>query len=223
VKSSKGFTLVELLVTMALVSLMLTLATYSFNQYSSFWAKELGDFDNVTADAKFISLMDKAISNALPYFVENNKNELGGYFLGRDEGFTFVTTAPIFSSDSYDAVVRILKEQINGAEYLVYEEAPLNQIKLSSYKQELDFKFRVVLFSANSIAFSYYGAESIESKYLVDEMEVPVKKWYKDYDGEKTKLSPEKLAININETRFEWSLATESQEMWGMSNYYAEE
>ena len=216
-KNSKGFTLVELLITMALVSIMLTIATTSFNQYSQFWQKEFGQYQNNVNKAKSLFLLNQSIENAAPYFVANKDNEVGGYFLGREEGFTLLTTAPMFAMQSGLSVIRIFKEQAEDGYKLVYEEAPLNNVFLKTYTQNLKFKFRVELLSAKEINFNYFGANSLKEKYLTEDVTKVTGTWRDIYDGEKTNLSPEKIAITIDSKRVEWELATESQRLWSAS------
>ena len=112
-KTEKGFTLVELLLAMVVFSAIIALATYSLNHFERFWGKNLGSFQQVKFTNQSLLQIRDVIQSAYPQIVLTKNNQEVYYFLGREEGLTFVSYAPIFSPLGEPAVVRIFKENIS--------------------------------------------------------------------------------------------------------------
>lgn len=195
---NKGFTLVELLITMAIMSLLMTIAGYSYNQYSQFWHKRLGGFEQKQASVRSKLQLRDTLNAMAPYLVKNEKGNWVYYFLGREEGLTFISYSPIFSGEGGTSVVRVFKErQSDGLYSLIYEEAPLSSVMLLELDQILNFQYRLVIAkNLNEISFSYFGWPNIESKYIKEDTIVQSASWTTNYDGAKTNLQPDRVKIN---------------------------
>ncbi len=208
VNLQKGYTLVEMLIAMViLLSLMFT-ANYSYSLYSNYWAGRLGTFDRTMFYFQGLLQVKDTIDSAIPYIVSNEKKEQTFYFLGRGEGFTLVTTAPIFAQTVNDAaVVRIFKEPTDEGFQLVYEEAPLSDGLLIDLDQVLNFKYRTVLMRTKQpIKFEYFGWKVREHKYELTTFpdETPV--WSASYDAAKTRIQPKRLRMTIGTEGFDYDL-----------------
>lgn len=213
----QGYTLVEVLVAMViLVSLMFT-ANYSYSMYSQFWAGRLGSFDRTMFYFRGMLQVKDTIDAALPYVVADGETGYGYYFLGREEGFTFVTAAPIFAVTANDAaVVRLFREKTADGYQLIYEEAPLSDTLLVDLDQQLTFKYRTVLMKTTEpLHFSYYGWALREHKYEL--LVYPDKKpsWSNSYDGAQTRLQPLKVKLHIGNEALVYQLNAGSDELLG--------
>jgi prepilin-type N-terminal cleavage/methylation domain-containing protein len=203
---NKGFSLVELLISLAIVSLMMAFATISFNQYSEYWTRQLGEFEESHAKLKLFNQFSQTIEKSLPLMVKDKDDKWGGYFLGRDQGFTLVTQAPIFSSHTGYAVVRIFEEStLEGQLRLVYEEAPLNN-ELLRFSQPLDFRYRTVIARANLIKFEYLGWKSYQERFSGQLQSEIAPSWYNEIDAQESFIPPLAVSITINDKRFEWPI-----------------
>ena len=217
-----GYTLVEVLIAMVLlVSLMFT-ANYSYSQYSSYWAGRLGQFDRTVFGFQSLLQVKDTIDSVIPYIVEEDDDQYTFYFLGRDQGATFVTAAPIFAVTQNDAaVVRLFVEQNNEGYQLVYEEAPLSDRLLVKLNQELTFKHRLVLMnSTEPLRFSYLGWQQWEHKVLRADYPKELPTWRSNYDAGVTRAQPVAMQLHIGNEVLAYSL---SQGHDKLINFYLDE
>jgi prepilin-type N-terminal cleavage/methylation domain-containing protein len=202
---NNGFTLIELLITMAIMAMVMAIASYNYSQYSRYWYTKLGNYNKHQAAMRSKLQLRDVLAAMSPYIVKNDNNNWVYYFLGREEGLTFVSYAPIFAQQGGTAVVRIFKEAQGDGNYrLVYEEAPLMGTMLTKINQVLNFKYRFIISrDLPEVTFSYYGWPNRNAKYNPEFSSVTAATWVKEYDGNETKLQPEKIKIisdfiNIN-------------------------
>jgi prepilin-type N-terminal cleavage/methylation domain-containing protein len=208
VNSQNGYTLVEVLIAMViLLSLMFT-ANYSYSLYSNYWVGRLGTFDRTVFYYQGLLQIKETIDASIPYIVTDSKQTHTFYFLGRSEGFTLVTTAPVFAQTVNDAaVIRIFKEKTETGYQLVYEEAPLSDRLLFTLDQELDFKYRTVLMRTEQlIDFEYYGWKLREHKYSRNTFPTESQQWTGSYDAALTRVQPGRVRMTIGGQALEYDL-----------------
>ena len=195
-----GFTLIELLIAITILSLVIGLATYSFSLFSRQWSeRDLAARWGVSRLQR-VELIARALEDAIPWLIRGESGRPGFYFLGRDEGFTFVTGSPIFA-DGTPAVVRLFREQVaDGTWQLVYEEAPLRGLVLISADQVLPFKHRLIVVDRRrEIAFRYFGWESIEAKASSGDDFSVRPAWFAQYDGLTRVQHPQSIGISMGD------------------------
>ena len=190
---ASGFTLIELLLSIAIMGMVVGIATYGFSLFARDWDGRSGGFDAALGAWQRLTLIEGCLSDSLPWLVRDTNGGLGYYFLGRDEGLTFITSSPVFAFQSI-AVVRLFRErQIDGRWRLVYEEAPMIGQLLKRAEQRLRFSKRmVILKDTSSLSFQYLGWSSIEAR----EAELP--QWWNEYDGMRTYQNPLKVAMIVD-------------------------
>lgn len=200
--NSRGFTLLELLISVAILSLVIGLSTYSFSLFSQHWTSRERDQLQSQGEYQLVQLLDRAMTSCIPWIVRSGDEDLGFYFLGRDEGMTFVTSRPIVEADA-PAVIRIFRESDGPGRYkLVYEEASLASITLGNANQRLPFAHRLVIArNLSKLSFRFYGWTSSESRAEAMSMDSGVvPSWHAAFDGLVGASHPEKLAIDMGAT-----------------------
>ena len=199
----RGFTLVELLVAVAIFGLVVGVATYGFSLFSRHWEGRSVGFDRAQFQYQRLDLVAAALEDALPWAVRDAAGAPGFYFLGRDEGFTLVTGSPVFSPGRV-AVIRLFREPDGAGRWkLVYEEAPLDGVLLREAGQVLPFAHRmVVLDGLSQPAFRYFGWESLERRLTADEVAGPGERpgWFDEYDGLVRRQHPQRIALALDGT-----------------------
>jgi prepilin-type N-terminal cleavage/methylation domain-containing protein len=200
----RGFTLVELLIAMAILGMVIGIATYGYSLFMRHWEGQLGRFDATLAQAQRLDLVFAAMENTLPWVVRDQRGNPGFYFLGRDQGLTLVTSRPVFTPDDM-GVIRVFREpDANGTWQLVYEEAPLGDELLRDAGQTLPFQHRmVVLRGVLSLEFSYFGWESLEKRMQATESPELgiVPQWVAEYDGLERRQHPQRIAMKLGATQ----------------------
>jgi prepilin-type N-terminal cleavage/methylation domain-containing protein len=195
----RGFTLIELLISIAILSMLIGLSTFGFSLFSRHWNGLKSGFDGASGGFQRVDLVSRALSDALPWIVRDEKERPGFYFLGREEGLTMVTGSPVYAVGS-PAVIRLFREQqSNGLWRLVYEEASLEGVLLQRSEQILPFKHRlIVVDELSGISFRYFGwATSIEAMGAdVSGPSVPPR-WWDEFDGLKRTLQPLRVEFRL--------------------------
>jgi prepilin-type N-terminal cleavage/methylation domain-containing protein len=196
-----GFTLLELLISVVILSMVIGLSTYSFSLFSGHWVSREYDQLKSQGDYQLFQLLDRSITACLPWIVRTSNGDTGFYFLGRAEGMTFVTAQPIVEVDA-PAVVRIFREPDGPGRYkLVYEEASIAGLTLSDASQVLPFKNRIVIArNLSNLNFRFYGWSSSAARAEAMSAETGlVPGWQSTFDGLVGATHPDKLAIEIDE------------------------
>lgn len=207
----KGFTLVELLIAMAIMLTMLVLSGTAYQLYTETWKRDLSRIDSTFEQFRYSELLLDAMQAILPLAVTDSGMR-AYYFLGREEGFTAVTYAPIYHT-GYPAVIRVFREQNETGSYrLVYEEASLQHTVLKDAAQILPFSYRqVVADNLTALTFNYYGWDDINSRtnsaeaFSGDFGKLP--QWHVKFDAFKRRIHPEKIKVTMADFSFEYTIA----------------
>ncbi|WP_419569517.1 PulJ/GspJ family protein [Rheinheimera sp.] len=193
-RSQLGMTLVELLITFAILAMLLALVSTSFLFYSRYWNDTFARFDQQQVYARSLLQVSDVVQSALPFVVKSENGQNLGYFLGRDEGFTLVSSRSLFANADDLVVIRLFREQSvrETGWMLVYEEASLTKNYLTLLNQELNFTDRLVLQRGlSSISFSYFSKPEVTD----DLMSVEPAQWRPEHDAVQRKSLPVKIRI----------------------------
>ena len=202
-----GFSLVELMVSMVLLSTIVLLASYSFNQFSRYWDGQLGNFDRSFIDLRNSWLLEDIVSNVHPYGVLNEAGLVRFYFEGNINGFVAVASESI-SQTGIPAVMRLSLVQNSDQTFdLIYEEAPMTDGVITRLTSQINFYEPVILFSdLVSPEFSYYGPEPRQQERGdLDMGQRDV--WAQSYNGAVTARHPKRV-------RLQWTRDNGETDVW---------
>lgn len=206
----KGFTLVEMLVSMVLLSMVLAIASGAYSLFSSRWNGRLGHFNQSVHQAKQLMLVQESLKSIIAYATVNNEKQAKIYFEGNVNGFVAVTLRSIYSPQSA-AVIRIQAVQNADFTYrLIYQESAMLEQLLIHTQQKLKFSEPIVLFNnLTSLEFEYFGWPSLESKnWTIDSLTPkpePVS-WFNEYNSLAINLQPEKIKITFTNEEGDFTL-----------------
>lgn len=194
----RGFSLLEMLVAVVVLSMVIGISTYAYSLFMRQWDGHLGRFDESQAQYQRLEWLATALQDTLPYLVRDDKNELGFYFLGRDEGLTSVTMSPIFGVGE-PALIRVFREpEDSGTWRLVYEEAPFAGNVLAHADQRMEFRHRLVI--ARGLPrpeFRYFGWADLQSSMNLEDSLSTGRAWFDEYDGLRRQFHPEKIELGL--------------------------
>lgn len=194
IKNVSGFTLVEVLIAAALMTLIMGIASLSFSTFSGRWTKVQNQFEMKVNNTRKIFLLAESIEGIANYTI-SSENDSQYYFSGEEFEMTFVTKNPIFERHSQALVKLKIISDDSGIDRLIYYEAPFTDRVLSHVDQKLDFVHETALFEAADIRFNYFGWKSLSAKAAYAEDEGGRPSWSKNYQGAASAMNP--LAVNI--------------------------
>lgn len=198
----RGFTLIEVLISMTILTMIMLLGTWSFSLFSSRWDGRLGHFDESVAQTKDYVLLNDIVSSITP-FVYKNGTERHYYFSSTNDYLAGVTQSSIFFPNQA-ALFKLTVEPLgDGTAYLLYQEAQLtvlNDPQAITYTHE-----KILIQGANKIRFSVYAwssaIEKIQSEDpLSSNAQSPV--WRASYDSAESHLMPISVSIKWDDNEF---------------------
>lgn len=205
-----GLTLVELLISMAILAMLMVSATTFYQFVSQNWDRTKGTVSQTEQSYHDWMLVSEALTSTIPKVVRREDEQIGFYFLGDQSGFTGFTSNSIQNPD-YPAIYRFFAEQSNderGERFqLVYEEAMLKDVVVTEVSQELPFNFRRVVWrDLSNVQFIYTGWENFTQRMALQNMnqgfeavfDFPV------YDGAIRRQHP--LQIHVVIEGFKWTI-----------------
>jgi prepilin-type N-terminal cleavage/methylation domain-containing protein len=207
--SLRGFTLIELMIVLAITGLLIGLSTGAFSLFSQNFTKRESGFRESAERLRRLDLVYAAIESAVPWVVKADDGGYGYYFLGRDEGLTLVTVSGIYSAGA-PAVIRLFREPDGpGRWQLVYEEAALAETVLARADQELPFSHRlIVLKDLSGLEFEYFGWPTKAAMLAAEEDSLSAPVWTNEYDGLKTGVHPSLIKIRFDSAEWFFSVPT---------------
>jgi general secretion pathway protein J len=190
---SKGYTLIEVLVAMAIFTSMLVLAGTALNQglqqYHGLVEKGLGFWDY----AKKIWI-DKSFNSTVDYYVNTRSEGWFPYFKGNSDSVSYVSLSSF--AGELPVVVWIKNEtQESGKRSLLYYELPVYAKTLADIERDETFgdykkgKSFILLDDVESISFEYYGCSTFNRQC----------RWNNQYNGNKTKILPSAVKIEYKQ------------------------
>ncbi|MEJ2115552.1 MAG: prepilin-type N-terminal cleavage/methylation domain-containing protein [Gammaproteobacteria bacterium] len=149
-----GLTLIELLISLVIISIVVTLCANGFTFGSRVWAKvddHQGMLDEIASAQRF---MRKVLSEAVFYPIEEDQ-KINRYFNGEPEKMIFLAPSPQYGLDDYLYNYEIYKQKENGAYNLSLRYLPANTY-FSGKTRAADRDVKLIK-NAKNIKFGYYG------------------------------------------------------------------
>ncbi|MEM7400722.1 MAG: prepilin-type N-terminal cleavage/methylation domain-containing protein [Pseudomonadota bacterium] len=161
-----GLTLIELLISIVIVSIVLTLCTNGFTFGSKVWAKvdqRQASLDEISTAQR---LVRKVLSEAIFYPIDEDQTR-NKYFDGDQNKMIFLAPSPQYGLDDYLYIYEIFKQKENGAYNLSIRYLPANtyfagnantanrDVKL--IKNVKDIKFEYFGLSQSTGALNWYN------------------------------------------------------------------
>jgi prepilin-type N-terminal cleavage/methylation domain-containing protein len=190
-----GFTLIEILLSMVILSSVIFVGSLSFSVYSEKWQSGIGDFDAVYAESRNLILLQKMFVGASNYIIKNEKDDVAYFFEGTSERLVFVSNNPIYNPASPAVVSLHIETSSDGKQNLVYSEYSFEEQLLLHENQTLKKDFSIVLLSRENIRFNFFGWETKEQHVASYDGEDFHPDWQKTYDGDVSGMLP--LAVSI--------------------------
>ncbi len=192
-KISKGYTLIEVVIAMAIFSFMITLATAALNQGLKQYQSMMDKGVNLWDSAKNL-WVTKSFNAAVDYYVYTESKKWFPYFQGGQDKISYVSLSPV--AGELPVVVWLKSERRNtGKRSLVYYELPVYTMDYKEIERMDTFhdyrKGRAIPFleDVENVNIRFFGYDVRKRQSL----------WSRDFDGSVTKTIP--TLIEISYTR----------------------
>ena len=223
-RATGGFTLMEVLISIVILSLLMLVGSLSMSIFLDHWQKDrLESEKNIPQFIRWVLLKD-AVEGAYDYYVKLSPGvtEHIPYFKTYEGGFEFTTVNPIWSK-SETAIARVRFQQ-NGALYnLTYEESALDNKCLILWNDSPKYENSSIFIKGiRSYSIMYFGARDITTAGLDAQSEIipgvmgtdeVVYDWFPTYEGNVRKILPRKISValtfqNGDEQKLSFSVRT---------------
>lgn len=217
ISQHQGFTLIELMISISILSLLLFTGSYSYSLMSERWNKELGQFASSAKNYKHLELVQRLLEGVQPYVVVDSKKKPSFFFIGDKNSLLAVSRSGLFSGE-YPEIFRLsIVNKENDKVDLVYQSASTETLLLKGTDQNINFTHQLVLFeNIDQVNFQYYGWLNLLSKNSTNSL-IRKPKWFEQFSGIDTQLMPEtfKLSLIKNERELTFTVQQEARpERW---------
>lgn len=188
VYSTKGFTLVEVMVTLTILGLILLILFGAFRLGLSAWERGESLKEELNKRRIISQLISQQIKSIVPYKIKTEKAE-GDYFAfqGKTRSLKFVSAFPIKGKRPEGFVYVIYEFKEEGAHLILYEQRVLNRDFFEDKpKEELGVS---LLEGISNIRFEYYRNADKEKN--------ATEEWVEEWNAKEEKELPQSLRVVI--------------------------
>ncbi|WP_088331527.1 prepilin-type N-terminal cleavage/methylation domain-containing protein [Lacimicrobium sp. SS2-24] len=198
-----GFSLIELLVALTLLTLIIFIGSYGYQTFSRYWGDELGDFGASYGKSRGLTIVVEAIKGIKPYLVVENQQPYF-YFEGGESVFRAVRAKGVTTDGPAIFEIRAYREQGVDSLSLQYSELPLSRENFQQPDKWRQFSYQItILDGLEEFNLQYFGWAHFNDFAEEDgegEGSVRSPEWYGFYSGKDTWITPMKMKMAI---RFE--------------------
>lgn len=193
---NRGFTLIEVLIAMALLSVVMLVGSMGFSVFSQRWQNDMGSFSHELSQAKKLLLLQKAFNGIASYIVKNRQQQPVYLFQGSSRSVMFVSNAPLLQPAAQGLIWLEVITNDDGSDSLIYKEYSFIATPLFSLENLPQPNVSVEIFRAEDIRFNFYGWKDEETRARSFDAERVSPEWQTDYISERSGILP--YAVNLS-------------------------
>jgi prepilin-type N-terminal cleavage/methylation domain-containing protein len=209
ISGNKGFTLIELMIAISILSLLLFTGSYSYSLMSTRWNKELGNFSNIAVQAKNQQLLQNLLTGMQTFVITDKNKRPAFFFIGDKTSLLAISRGGLYSG-KYPEIFRLTAiEKENGLFDLVYQSSSTENLLLVVTEQEVNFTEQLTLFhDLTEISFAYLGWSHFNEKTADGEVIKPAS-WFERFSGIDNQIMPIKMSITLTDKSGVFTLPVE--------------
>lgn len=194
-KDNKGFTLVEVLIALTILSLLVTVVFMGFRVSSRCWERGRVKLDELQTIRMGLEILQRTIRAGYPYYAKDDEDTIL-WFSGDEDSLTFVSSQTSFATENGLTLIKFeIRESEEEKKELMIYQAP--SFTISSYQEFDDDNVFALIPEIGKISFSYYG-----SKEETEEEG----KWYDKWAGRDEKKLPQAVKCNLEAYGESWEV-----------------
>ncbi|WP_448546873.1 PulJ/GspJ family protein [Thalassotalea fusca] len=198
-KNTDGFTLIELMIAITILSMLLFIGSYTYRILSERWNKELGTFNQTMVESKKIALLQRLLEGIQTFVVVDRNKQPSFFFVGNEKSLLAVSRSG-YHDKRFSEIFRIEPQQTADGKVTLYlQTKATSEILLLSPEQEIEFDYSEPLFTGlDKVSFRYYGWENILARSETDKKRP---QWFTRYSGVERRYMPVKLSLLLERGR----------------------
>ena len=188
-----GLTLVELLISLVIISIVVTLCANGFTFGSKVWAKvdeHQEDLDEIASAQRFLR---KVLSEAVFYRIKDDQTR-DNYFNGDENKMIFLAPSPQYGLDDYLYIYEIFKQKENGTYNLSLRYLPANTY-FSGKARVADRDVKLIK-NVKAIEFQYFGLSQRTGAL----------RWYDNWVNQSALPSRVSISVETFDDKQKWPL-----------------
>lgn len=188
----------ELLITMTILIMVMFIGTMAYRQYSVYWEKEMGLFDEKLKTAKSMVQLHTILKNIRPHMVKFEENSWGHYFEGAG---TFVrsVTEHSLSKPGYAAIFELAVVAEGEIRQLVYREKPIVESPFIHFDSRPNYSYEKTLtVSFDELQLEYLGWRHVDEYFsAMEDTGRFSQSWFGAYSGRDTMVTPNVMRLTF--------------------------
>ena len=193
--ASKGFTLVELLIAISVLTMILAISYNYYATLSARWGSQLNEFDATAMDLRHQNILHVALKGVIPWIVVDSQNAPSFFFIGDDDQLLAISDRGIFDRERPEIFRLSVVQNEAGLKDLVYQAASTRNTVLVGTDQYIEFENEITLFrDLTKVSFGYYGWESLDAKSVG-----AGQRWYNAYSGIDRTMMPSIFLVTLEQ------------------------
>ena len=193
----QGFTLIELMISISILSLLLFTGSYSYSLMSERWSKELGQFSQSAKTTKNLENLQRLLEGVHSFVLKDRQKKPSFFFIGGEDSLLASSRSGLFSGDFPELFRLTAIKKENSLVDLIYQSASSQNVLLIDTEQSIDFTNKIILFKdLDAVSFQYFGWSSLRQKLDASENNLKPQ-WFSHYSGIDNQLMPQLLAVTL--------------------------
>lgn len=191
-KHTSGFTIIELLIAVSILSMLMLVGYYSYSLMLNNWQHKSGQFERQLVDIQRQSILLSALKSTMPWVIVNKNREPFFFFIGSEVSILGITNTGL-SDANYPEVYRLLTRESNNTKSLIYQFESTQNILLKTVDQNIEFEQEYIIFDdIDDFTVEYFGWPSLNEKNSGES-----KQWFSTYSGIDRQLFPSKIKVTV--------------------------
>jgi prepilin-type N-terminal cleavage/methylation domain-containing protein len=198
----KGFSLVELMVSMVILAAISVIGTAMYSIYMTKWDGEFGNAQHELSESRNLVLLHRPLQTITPIVTLSDDEEPELYFSGESDRLYGFTSQGLFSFSP--AIFSLIVEENGEDTHLIYRELAVESNIPRFLGRDVEWQRSIPLMKGlRRVEINYFGWTSIEQKSMVN-IDLTgglrfedYKTWFEVYQGSQRGLHPEKIRIDL--------------------------
>jgi prepilin-type N-terminal cleavage/methylation domain-containing protein len=202
IHNSRGFTLIELMIAVSLLSLLVLTGTLMYRQLAERWDTQLDGFEETQELSRNFAVISQLLRGVQPHVVRDQGQAVekpAFLFVGFEDSVLAISRNGLFNDD-YPEIFRLSSRRNESGKFdLLYQSVSTQNLLVLTAQQAIDFEHEIVLVKdLDAVSFDYLGwAGYVERSNIAETLLAP--SWSSNFSGVDRQLMPIEMRLFISQ------------------------